>query len=127
MTNTFAEVRGRVPSIHAWAPGDGVTILYPSDRGAKRDSYRYRLDHITGNGSRETPFTCDSPADVSSYDEIVKLWLRRNESPFTTSAASYFIKVKDWLFRVEPDGVTAEDGHFPAKVLKTNFILELLI
>ena len=112
MTSTLSlkKVLSTAPNIHVF-DSNGITILKPKMPHAKYNDTPLSEHSISGDGTRQQPFTHRSSMDVNPHNVIVDLWLQ-NLRFISQHGNSIFIQVNDWILQVEPDGITSEDGHF---------------
>lgn len=114
---TLKEVLSKAPDIHVF-DRNGVTILKPKMSGAKYRDKPLSEHSITGNGTKQQPFTPRDAMDVNPHNVIVDLWLR-NLSDTTQDASPIFIQVNDWILQVKSGGVISKDGHFTKLLPRT--------
>lgn len=109
---TFSEVRklASITGIHVFnsffEENPGVTVLFPINTDALDESGCCSAAFVIGDGSKCNLLTYRSAASVSPHYAILDLWFRFRRF------GQVFIRANDWLLRVEPEGVTAEDGCF---------------
>lgn len=110
---TITDVMAFASEIHA-VDANGITKLRKGERDTYYIQNDYRFSHSSaiGDGHRETPFEYGHACDISPYYSLIELWLRFCHIAFQRPRGHTFIRTNDFLFVVEPDGITAEDGHF---------------
>ena len=118
MTSSLSlkEVLSKVPNIHAFN-NNGVTILSPKTKGAKNIDKLLEEYSISGNGTREQPFTPRSSMDINPHNVIVALWLHSLKSAQNKSSL-VFIQANDWIFQATPEGVISGDAYFTRLLLE---------
>ncbi|MEK7089281.1 MAG: hypothetical protein AAB920_00495 [Patescibacteria group bacterium] len=110
---TIADVVAFAPEIHA-TKTNGTTKLRQGQKDAYyiKNDYRFSHSSAIGDGHRESPFEYGHAQDISPYYSLIDLWLRFCHVAFRRAEGHTFIRANDFLFVVEPDGITAEDGGF---------------
>lgn len=103
----FAKLRRKVKRILiAEVPGQKRPDYYHENKTDHRYEHRcYGDDYITGFGTRESPYTYASAADVSPHYVLIDIWLRVRNSEQRS-----FVEVNDNIFEVTSMGLISVPG-----------------
>ena len=107
---TLRKILRKAPNIHVF-DNNGVTVLMQKEYGAKQMKTSLSRHSIIGEGTQQLPFEPRCSIDVNPHNVVVDLWLQ-SLSRRSGDTNSIFIKVNDWVLKVESDGVTSEDDCF---------------
>lgn len=105
-TKTFAEIRRKAPPIFV-SRGKETYILRPEEWDERYGAEQYDSYWIEGSGSRDYPYIYVRASEASWHHAVVYLWFR-----FRRRKQPVFIRVSEWLLRVEQTWVRAANNWF---------------